>query len=111
MPTAPAADELDNWAQENYSLSASAAASLGFPVGSLTATVQRDALMFGSSRWKDVVAGEHTYRFGLALRALVVVSDIKGSGALTLPLSRPRSNSRALEPRLSYWYADTKATT
>jgi hypothetical protein len=28
MPTAPAADELDNWAQENYSLSASAAASL-----------------------------------------------------------------------------------
>jgi hypothetical protein len=50
MPTAPEADELDNWAQENYSLSASAAASLGFPVGSLTATVQRDALMFGSSR-------------------------------------------------------------
>jgi hypothetical protein len=47
--------------------------------------VQRDALMFGSSRWKDVVAGEHTYRFGVALRALVVVSDIKGSGALTLP--------------------------
>ena len=24
MPTAPTADELDNWAQENYSLSASA---------------------------------------------------------------------------------------
>jgi len=85
MPTPPEADELDDWAQENYSLSASAAASLGFPVGSLTATVQRDALMFGSYRWKDVVGGEHTYRFGLALRALVVVSDIKGSGALTLP--------------------------
>jgi hypothetical protein len=42
VPTAPAADELDNWAQENYSLSASAAASVGFPVGSVTATVQRD---------------------------------------------------------------------
>jgi hypothetical protein len=37
MPTAPEADELDNWAQENYSLSASAAASLRFPVGSVTA--------------------------------------------------------------------------
>jgi hypothetical protein len=86
MPAVPAADELDNWAQENYSLSASAAASLGFPVGSVTATVQRDALMFGTSRWKDVVAGEHTYRFGVALRALVVVSDIKGGGALTLPI-------------------------
>ena len=84
MPTAPAAGELDNWAQENYSLSASAAASLGFPVGSVTASVQRTALMFGSSRWKDVVAGEDTYRFGVALHALVVVSDIKGTG--TLPI-------------------------
>jgi len=33
-----------------------------------------------------VVSGEHTYRFGVALRAIVVVSDIKGSGALTLPV-------------------------
>ncbi len=43
-----------------------------------------DALMFGAARWKDVVSGEHSYRFGVALRALVVVSDIKVSGALTL---------------------------
>jgi hypothetical protein len=34
----------------------------------------------------DVVSGEHSYRFGVALRALVVVSDIKVSGALTLPV-------------------------
>ena len=86
MPVAPEAAELDNWAQEAYSLDVSAAASLGFPVGSITAGVQHDALMFGSSRWKDVVSGEHSYRFGVALRALVVVSDIKGSGALTLPI-------------------------
>ena len=86
MPTPPKADELDNWAQEDYSLSASAAASVGFPVGNLNAAVQRNALMFGSARWKDVTAGEHTYRFGVALRALVVVSDIKGSAALTLPI-------------------------
>jgi hypothetical protein len=45
-----------------------------------------DALMFGAARWKDVVSGEHSYRFGVALRALVVVSDIKVSGALTLPV-------------------------
>jgi hypothetical protein len=86
MPTPPQPEELDNWAQENYSLSASAAASVGFPVGNVTATVQRNALMFGSARWKDVAAGDHTYRFGVALRALVVVSDIKGSGGLTLPI-------------------------
>ena len=86
VPAAPAAGDLGNWSQESYSLSVSAAASLGFPVGNLAASVQRDALMFGSSRWIDVVAGEHTYRFGVALRALVVVSDIRGGGALALPV-------------------------
>ena len=30
MPVVPSADELDNWTQENYSLSVSAAADLGF---------------------------------------------------------------------------------
>lgn len=86
VPAVPGGDELDNWAQEAYSLTVSAAAELGFPVGNISATFQRNALMFGSSRWKDVASGEQTYRFGVALRAIVVVSDIKGSGALTLPV-------------------------
>jgi hypothetical protein len=85
-PAVPTTDQLDNWSQEAYSLSVNAAANLGFPVGNITASYQRDALMFGSSRWLDVVDGEHTYRFGVALRAIVVISDIKGSGALTLPV-------------------------
>ena len=85
-PAVPGADDLDNWAQEAYSLSVSAAANLGFPVGNITASFQRDALMFGVSRWKDVTSGDCTYRFGVALRAIVVVSDIKGNGALTLPV-------------------------
>jgi hypothetical protein len=85
-PAAPDAGELDNWAQESYSLSVSAAASLGFPLGNISAGLQRDALMFGTSRWIDIASGEHTYRFGVALRAIVVVSDIKASGALTLPV-------------------------
>jgi hypothetical protein len=42
--------------------------------------------MFGTSRWTDIASGGHTYRFGVALRAIVVVSDIKGDGALTLPV-------------------------
>ena len=86
VPAAPDPGALDNWSQEAYSLSVSAAANLGFPVGNITAAYQRDALMFGSSRWVDVASGDHTYRFGVALRAIVVVSDIKGSGALTLPV-------------------------
>ena len=86
IPVAPSADALNNWTQENYSLNVSAAANLGFPVGNVEGSVQHDALMFGAARWKDVVSGEHSYRFGVALRALVVVSDIKVSGALTLPV-------------------------
>ena len=52
MPVVPSADELDNWTQENYSLSVSAAANLGFPVGNVEGSVQHDALMFGAARWK-----------------------------------------------------------
>ena len=86
MPVAPSAAELDNWTQENYSLSVSAAANLGFPIGSVDSSVQHQALMFGAARWKDVVSGAHSYRFGVELRALVVVSDIKADGGLTLPV-------------------------
>jgi hypothetical protein len=86
IPVAPSADELDNWAQDNYSVSISAAVNLGFEIGNADVSAQHDALMFGASRWKDVVSGEHTYRFGVALRALVVVTDIKASGGLTLPV-------------------------
>jgi len=42
--------------------------------------------MFGTSRWKDVTKDKRTYRFGVALRAIIVVSDIKGGGSLTLPI-------------------------
>jgi hypothetical protein len=86
VPVPPEASELADWAQEAYSLSVTAAASLGFPVGNISANLTRDVLMFGSTRWKDVASGKHTYRFGVALRAIVVVSDIKGDGALTLPI-------------------------
>jgi hypothetical protein len=86
MPTTPAADELGDWTQENYNVDVSVAANLGFPIGNLTGSVQHDALMFGVSRWTDVVSDKHTYRFGVALRALVVVLDIKVSGGLTLPV-------------------------
>jgi len=83
---APTADDLDNWSQEAYSLSVGAAASLGFPVGNISGTFNRQTLVFGSSRWKDVADGNHTYRFGIALRTVVVVSNIQGGGALTLPV-------------------------
>ena len=86
LPEVPAVSELSNWDQEVYSLDVSAATSLGFPVGNLSASYKRQALLFGSSRWRDVEKNGHSYRFGVALRGIVVISDIKGSGALTLPV-------------------------
>lgn len=35
--------------------------------------------MFGCSRWKNVTVGDYSYSFDVALRALIVISDIKGS--------------------------------
>ncbi|MGN6561475.1 MAG: hypothetical protein ACTHMU_02340 [Thermomicrobiales bacterium] len=86
VPVPPAADQLNNWAQESYSMEVSAAASLGFPVGNFATSAQHQALLFGVSRWKDVTAGGHSYRFGVALRVIIVVNEIKVDGALTLPV-------------------------
>ena len=85
VPVPPETSELADWAPEASSLSVNATASLGLPFGNFSGNLMRDVLMFGSTRWKDVAGGKHTYRFGVALRAIVVVSDIKGDGALTLP--------------------------
>lgn len=86
LPAAPSVDQLDNWSQESYNLTIDAAASLGFPVGNVSAQYKSQALLFGSSRWRDITQGTNSYRFGVALRAIVVVTDIKGSGGLTLPV-------------------------
>ena len=68
-------------------LDAGVAASLGFPVGSLTASSKHQSLLFGVSRWVDLdTADGHVYRFGVALRALVTVTQVQGDGALTLPV-------------------------
>lgn len=82
----PTATDLSSWQQEQYSLDVNAAASLGFPMGSLDVKYRHQVLMFGSSRWKDVTAGQNSYRFGVALRAMIVVTDITGSAALTVPI-------------------------
>jgi hypothetical protein len=85
-PQPPTVDELSNWSQEAYSLDVNTATTLGFPLGNIGATYRRQALMFGVSRWKDLAASGETYRFGVALRAVIVVSDLRGPINLTLPV-------------------------
>jgi hypothetical protein len=80
----PPASALNNWQQEQYSLDVTAAASLGFPLGSIQSNFRHQVLMFGSSRWTDVVSGKYSYRFGVALRALIIVTDSKANGDLNV---------------------------
>lgn len=88
VPAAPpTADLLANWEDENYVLTVDAAADLGFAVGSISGSYQQEVLIHGSARWGDVHDGAgNTYRFGVALRALVIVSAANIDGALTLPV-------------------------
>jgi hypothetical protein len=87
VPAAPAAEELDNWQQENYDMSVNGALSLGFPVASVDARVKSQVLVFGVSRWKDVEsASGHVYRYGVSLRAVIQIRDYKADGSLTIPV-------------------------
>lgn len=87
-PAPPAVDQLDTWAVEQYRLDINTAAHLGFPVGSLDVAYMRQVLLFGSSRSADVHGKDgHIYRFGVAIRALIEVSDLQVDGPLTVPIA------------------------
>ena len=86
LPTPPGVGDLASWSQENYQLSVSAAAHLGFPIAALSGDIKQDLLIFGTSRWTDVDSGDgHVYRFGISLRVLVQVQSVQAELDLTLP--------------------------
>jgi len=76
-PEAPKGPELRDGGQENYVLSESLAAKLGFSLGDISSAAKHQVLVFGASRWKDIQAEQHTFRFGTAIRAVIVVTDTK----------------------------------
>lgn len=85
-PETPGVDQLADWSHETYALDSSVAARLGFPIGDVSLTFRRQSLLFEVSRWLDVDSADgHIYRFGVALRALIIVTENKGDAALTLP--------------------------
>lgn len=74
-PEAPKGPDLRDGGQENYVLSESLAAKLGFSLGDISSSIKHQVLVFGASRWKDIQADGHTFRFGAAIRAVIVVTD------------------------------------
>lgn len=98
LPPAPAPDDLGNLEQENYQLEVNAAISLGFPIATLSSNLSHAALLLGSTRYKDVIGPDgHVYRFGVALRALIVVSSAKIDCALTAPIVAAKVQLNAAE--------------
>lgn len=84
-PVAPSADDLDQADAENFVLDFNMSAQLGFPVADLGVTTGHKVLLVGDARYKDVTVGPDTYRFGVALRAIIRVTDIQPKANLTLP--------------------------
>ncbi|GAB2722785.1 hypothetical protein ACX801_20930 [Arthrobacter bambusae] len=86
-PPAPSVDELTGWEEENYQLSLNAALSLGFPVAAVNGSASSQILIYGVSRFKDIDWTDgNTYRYGVALRVLIHVLNLKGDVSLTLPM-------------------------
>lgn len=84
-PTPPQATELSHWEQESYQLNVRLAAALGFPVGGIEAEGAATVLLFGTSRYRDVSFKGHSYRYGVAIRALLQIQAFKGDLKLSLP--------------------------
>jgi hypothetical protein len=88
-PTAlkiPEPAELSSLQQESYQLQASFAAQLGFPVASLSTDDKLSILIYGVTRYSDVVDQKHTFRYGVAIRVLLEIYSAQLDGDLALPM-------------------------
>ena len=83
-PKVPAADELADWAVDMYNLDVTTAADLGFPVGAVGGSAGVQVLIFESSKYEDVIDGDIVKRYGVAIRAVVLVEGIKLDASLNL---------------------------
>lgn len=77
---------LANLQQESYQLDASLAAALGFPVATMSTDDKLNVMLYGLTRYRDVVHKRHTYRYGVAIRVLLEIYDDQVGGDLTLPV-------------------------
>ena len=76
---------LANLQQESYQLEASFAAKLGFPVATMSTDDKLKVMLYGLTRYRDVVHQKHTYRYGVAIRVLLEIYNDEVDGDLTLP--------------------------
>lgn len=85
LPSIPNPQDLSTWQQEIYEIAPSLAASVGFPLWSVEADEKLRVMLFGTSRYLDVPAGNYTYRYGIAIRVMLEIFDSENKAKLSLP--------------------------
>jgi len=81
----PSAETLSTWEQESYEIAPSLAASVGFPLWGVTLSEKLRVMIFGTSRYTDVLHGNFTYRYGVAIRVMLEILDSENQAKLSIP--------------------------
>lgn len=81
---------LGDWALESYFAGGSRAASLGYSGAEAKANSRSQVFVYDFSRYVDVDAGDHTERWGVAVRYAVTVTGLSADGGMSIPLLAAR---------------------
>ena len=76
--------DLPELGQYQFHLSFDEAASLGYAVAKLDEEHSHEVILFQAARFKDISHDGATFRYGVAVEAIITVSVIKGDGSVTL---------------------------
>ena len=76
--------DLPELGQYQFHLSFDEAASLGYAVAKLDEEHSHEVILFQAARFKDISHEGATFRYGVAVEAIITVSVIKGDGSVTL---------------------------
>ncbi|BCY09366.1 hypothetical protein [Actinoplanes sp. L3-i22] len=82
----PDGSELPILQQESYQMQATLAVKLGFPIATVSAADKVIAMLYGITRYTDVVDNGHTDRYGVAIRVLLEIYNEDVDADLTLPV-------------------------
>lgn len=76
--------DLPELGQYQFHLSFDEAASLGYAVAKLDEEYKHEVILFQAARFKDLSHERATFRYGVAVEAIITVSVMKGDASITL---------------------------
>ncbi|GAA0910920.1 hypothetical protein GCM10009557_85270 [Virgisporangium ochraceum] len=94
----PAPDDLDTWQWDQYQLETDVAAKLGLTVGGGGSLARKSRVLVAEfSRSKSVARPEGQWRYGVAARLVVNVSNFNSGANMTLPFVAAEAQFNRLE--------------